>query len=244
MNKVECALNIATVAFLLVPLPVQAIEYVYAKTEKVKEILYCAGFKGHEEAMRLYQEALELEPDCANIYDRRALELESQGKYEEALQDSSKAVNLAPEYPSFSILKARILFHLGRYEEAMDALEIVFKTEKRVYGREYCRIYGACLYHQGKYKESLSALGSNSHHQGGGPSINCYYYMGMCELKLGRPEKALEYLNVAITLRPQDARKEFFLARAEVYDNLGKKELATEDRKKAETMKYRHWSSF
>lgn len=77
-----------------------------------------------DEAVKLYERALELDPENLLILNNLATILgEQEGRRDEALQHINKAIELSGPSPALLDSKGVVLFHIGRLEEARQCLE-------------------------------------------------------------------------------------------------------------------------
>ena len=81
------------------------------------------------EAVRLFAEAIEAEPEFTEAYIRRAGALIDLGRYDEAISDATKAIELAPEGPTLAVayfVRIEALVQLRRHNEVVnDASKII-----------------------------------------------------------------------------------------------------------------------
>ncbi|KAJ2779939.1 Hsp90 cochaperone [Coemansia javaensis] len=77
----------------------------------------------HDEAVRLFTEAIELDPTNHVLYSNRSASLASLKKYEDALRDAEKTVELKPDWAKGYGRKGAALFGLRMYAEARDTYE-------------------------------------------------------------------------------------------------------------------------
>ncbi|KAJ2363363.1 Hsp90 cochaperone, partial [Coemansia sp. RSA 2607] len=82
---------------------------------------FAAG--NHEEAIKLFTQAIELDPTNHVLYSNRSASLASLKKYEEALVDAEKTVELKPDWPKGYSRKGAALFGLQRLAEAKETYE-------------------------------------------------------------------------------------------------------------------------
>lgn len=88
-----------------------------------------AAEKGrHHEAIRIYRELLEIQPEFVEIINNLGLSLRSVGELEEAAKEFEKAIRINPEYAIAYANMALALTDLERFEEAI------------VYLKDSCRI--------------------------------------------------------------------------------------------------------
>ncbi|XP_050177272.1 tetratricopeptide repeat protein 31 isoform X5 [Myiozetetes cayanensis] len=77
----------------------------------------------HDEAVRAFSAALELNPQEHRLLGNRSYCLEKLGRYEEALRDAEAALGLQPGWPKGSFRKGKALRGLQRYAEAAHTFE-------------------------------------------------------------------------------------------------------------------------
>ena len=52
----------------------------------------------HQEAIKYYDKAIEIDPNNANAWNNKGLALDNLGKYEEAIKCYDKAIEIDPNY--------------------------------------------------------------------------------------------------------------------------------------------------
>ncbi|NWU87036.1 TTC31 protein, partial [Onychorhynchus coronatus] len=77
----------------------------------------------HDEAVRAFSAALELNPQEHRLLGNRSYCLEKLGRYKEALEDAEAALGLQPGWPKGSFRKGKALRGLQRYAEAARTFE-------------------------------------------------------------------------------------------------------------------------
>ncbi|KAJ2883894.1 Hsp90 cochaperone, partial [Coemansia asiatica] len=82
---------------------------------------FAAG--NHEEAIKLFTQAIELDPTNHVLYSNRSASLASLKKYDEALTDAEKTVEIKPDWPKGYSRKGAALFGLHRLEEAKETYQ-------------------------------------------------------------------------------------------------------------------------
>jgi len=89
------------------------------QAEQLKRQGNTALQEGHmEEAIRLYSEAIRLDPDNHILYSNRSAAYAKLQEYEKALEDAEKTVTLKPDWAKgYSRMGTTLLF-LRRYSEA------------------------------------------------------------------------------------------------------------------------------
>merc|ERR1712002_44018 len=136
-DNVERAFSHFTQVLRFAPDHVKAKEiYRKAKSLKQKKEEGNTAFKaGHlTEAIRLYSEALEIDP-CnrstnAKLFFNRATVAAKLGKIKDSIEDCSKAIDLDPNYTKAILRRAKSYLETEQYEEAVRDYERVSKSDK------------------------------------------------------------------------------------------------------------------
>jgi tetratricopeptide (TPR) repeat protein len=89
-----------------------------------KEVAAHAALTGgkHEEALRLYDELLALDPKNLPARINRAATLSLLGRNEEALVATEECLAADPKDPEIRINRAQILYNLARHQEAQESI--------------------------------------------------------------------------------------------------------------------------
>lgn len=85
----------------------------------------------YDEAIKMYEKAIEIDPNYAWAYYNKGLALEEQKKYNEALEMYNKAMNISPFYNVYNA-KCSVLGKIGRYEEAIKFCDQAIKINPNV----------------------------------------------------------------------------------------------------------------
>ncbi|KAJ2597201.1 Hsp90 cochaperone [Coemansia sp. RSA 1721] len=88
---------------------------------------FAAG--NHDEAIKLFTQAIELDPTNHVLYSNRSASLASLKKYDEALNDAEKTVEIKPDWPKGYSRKGAALFGLHRLEEAKETYQAGLKYD-------------------------------------------------------------------------------------------------------------------
>lgn len=114
--------------------------------EKVKQVEKLVGFpkdaqsallkanwhvnkEDYQNAIDLYDWALNLEPDSNAAWNNKGAALERLGRFEEAIKCYEEALRIRPHYYMYLNNKGSALNNLGRYEEAIECFKATLKTE-------------------------------------------------------------------------------------------------------------------
>lgn len=106
-------------------------------------------------ALVLFDQAIQLDPDNARIWNDKAAVLLSLGRYEEALAAADRATTLDPEYVWAWKGKTIALLNLERYEEAVIAAERI--TTLNPEDKVAWAYTAVALGNLGRYSEALTA---------------------------------------------------------------------------------------
>jgi tetratricopeptide (TPR) repeat protein len=83
--------------------------------------------KEYDEAIRLFRQALQLQPDSVAALDNLGKALDAAGKDDDAIADFDKALKTAPENAAIYNDKGLALFHEKKYEESAAAYREALK---------------------------------------------------------------------------------------------------------------------
>ena len=72
----------------------------------------------HDEAIKAYDEAIMLDPNCADAWYNKGATLDDQGKYDEAIKCFDEAIRLDPTYTKAYYAKGLILKYLDKTSES------------------------------------------------------------------------------------------------------------------------------
>jgi tetratricopeptide (TPR) repeat protein len=106
------------------------------------------------------------------------------------------------------------------------------------YGRQYDWIDAKRLFRLKKYEDAIKLLQrmctESEDYYDHGDHAEVHFWLGRCRMRLEQPKKALDEFNAAIELEPHDP--ETYRARAKAYRQLGEKEKAAADLKRADDL--------
>lgn len=128
--------------------------------EKIKEWIRDAknlaedGF--YAQALTLYQQAKELEPDNGLIHFYCGDAEANLGQFEKALTSFNRAVELLPNHGSSWIFRAVALIHLERYVEALSSCDRAISIDAN--DQEAWLFHGVALQRLGKYRQAYASF--------------------------------------------------------------------------------------
>jgi tetratricopeptide (TPR) repeat protein len=106
------------------------------------------------------------------------------------------------------------------------------------YGRQFDWIDAKRLFRLKKYRDAVKLLermcGESEDYYDHGDHAEVHFWLGRCRMRLDEPKRAVEEFNASIRLDPHDP--ETYRARAKAHRQLGEKEKAAADLKRAEEL--------
>jgi tetratricopeptide (TPR) repeat protein len=184
----------------------------------------------YEEAVPILQKLIAQESDMPMLYFKLGGVYMHLQQYDKASPMLSKAVELDPKFTMAELDLGKTLMRLGDVQGAATVLE---RLTARVPNLIDAHLLLEIVYARANRPETISecekVLKIIPEQYG------TYLILGRYLAKSGDPEAALPKLEKAAALRPQ--RAEPHIALAEVYDQLGRKEDAAQERTKADRLK-------
>lgn len=157
-----------------------------------------------EEAVALYTEAIELDPDLVDAYVNRSQAYLELGRFDEALADANKAIQLEPELAGAYVNRAAAYSGLGRYDEALDDANKAIELEPEL---ALAYVVRGIIYNdrvpgeEGDYSKALTDLNKAIELD---PNLaKAYNARGAVHASLGDYEQALADFDKAIELDPE-----------------------------------------
>ncbi len=96
------------------------------------QLLKLAGeVEDYEEKLRLYDEALELDPACTDALLQKGFSLDRMGKSEDALACYNRALEIDPENMGIWCLKGFAFNNLRKFEKAVECYDEVLKVNHK-----------------------------------------------------------------------------------------------------------------
>ena len=120
----------------------------------------------YEEAVKAYDNVLELEPKNAEAWLGKGIVLSlwagsthDEGLYEDAIKAFDKAIELDPQQMSGRLVKASALLNLGRYNESLEIFDEAIEATSQNSEKAQIWFEKAHLFaEQGNYNETTEAL--------------------------------------------------------------------------------------
>jgi Flp pilus assembly protein TadD len=173
-----------------------------------------------EEAAAIFSELLRNNPDNADVQIFLAHAYAQQKQANEAISSFRKALELNPRLPGIHTAIGKLLLKNGSLSEA----EKEFRDELSLYEADLEAQYllAFTLDLEGKPEEAVSLLNKVLQRQ---PNhSNARYTLGKILIRKNDLAGALEHLEIAVKIDPDDSSKHFQLG--EVYRKLGRREEA------------------
>ena len=165
----------------------------------------------YEEAVKAYDNALELDPKNAEAWLGKgtvlslwAGSINDKGLYEDAIKAFDKAIELDPQQTRGRLVKASALLNLGRYNESLKILDEALEAASQDSEKAQIWFEKAHLFaEQGNYNETTEAL--EKVFELAPQDIDLWINGGvLLSAVLGRNDDALKYYERAIQIDPDN----------------------------------------
>jgi len=160
-----------------------------------------AALGRHEEAVRHYDKALEIDPRCAPAWNNKGVSLQGVGRHEEAIHCLDKALQIDPRFMLAWNSKGKSLNDVRRYEEAIHCLDKALQIDAR-----YAMTWnnkGVSLLGLGRHEEAIRCLDKAL--QIDPRDAMTWNSKGVSLQRLGRHEEAIHCLDKALQIDPRYA---------------------------------------
>lgn len=171
------------------------------------------------EAVAAYDSALALAPGHAEAHHNRGTALRHQGLVSEAVAAHERAVQLRPRSPEIRNGLGMALHAAGRYEDAVSQYDDALQM--RPGDSQIQNNRGMALHAQGRFEEAAAAYEQALR---AGPSCETLMNLGVTRWKQRRHALALQHLDAALALDPDDTSAQ--LNRANVLADLDRPDEA------------------
>jgi Flp pilus assembly protein TadD len=154
----------------------------------------------HDEAIKKYQKALEIDPFYQDPVANIGLSLAGQGKIKESITQFLKALEINPEdYKTLNNLGASLIVE-KRYSDAIRSLSGALALDP-YYAQAHNNL-GVALQHQGRIEEAIDHFSTAV--QLDPDYTRAYNNMGIVLANQGRFEEAIEQFFAALKINPED----------------------------------------
>ena len=178
-----------------------------------------------EQASTIARQVIDANPRMVDAWDVLGNALEQQARLEEALEAYQKSMEISGPRSEVILAISRVQLELGRVEEALAGLDLA--RQAGVINPNSLRRMGLLLVEWGRHEEALSIVEEVAE-DGTAESLAA---LGRVMSELDRQQEAVETLNRALVVDPDNARAHEYLGL--VYLRLGNSQLAREYSEKA-----------
>jgi tetratricopeptide (TPR) repeat protein len=155
----------------------------------------------YEEALKVFDKAIQLSPDNAELWRQMGDILVQQERHDQALLSYQHALKLNPDHPDALYKSGAILDRFGRYEEALADLD---RSDKALPNQApTLQARARTLFNLKRLEESL-AEGKRAYRLDPNNADTCNN-IGAALRSLGRDKEALNWFDKALDIRPNDA---------------------------------------
>ncbi len=190
--------------------------------------MYFRGLKEYDKALYDFNKALAIKPQ-GTTYNSIGKMYFDQGKNKEAFDNYKKAIELDKTKGEFFINMGASMAMDGQYENALKAMNEGIRLDSNNLNGYLNR----SLLHYTMQNYELAIKDHTVYLQLDPSKYEMYYERGICKAALKKYDEAILDFNKAIEFEKRDL---FFLERGKAYFMLGKKELAQEDMKTAQSL--------
>ena len=153
------------------------------------------------EAIGYFEEALKLDADNEEAYNRKGEALSNLGLFDEAAECFRRSLEIQPGNKLALLGQANMLLYKESYEDAITAFnEVIVKYPdlSSCYNNK-----GYALYKLGRYEEAIASF-KKVNDEIDRLNADAFYYMAKALVKLNRYDEAIDSLKQSITLFPRE----------------------------------------
>jgi tetratricopeptide (TPR) repeat protein len=155
----------------------------------------------HEEALKVFDKAVQLKPDDADLWRHLGDNLAQLGRLDQARLAFQQVLKLNPDHQHALYKSGALLNQLGRHEEAIGYLDR--SNELLPHHAATLQARAWALYHLNRWEESLAEV--RGAYQLDPENADTCNNIGLALWRLGRNEEALGWFDKAIEARPNFA---------------------------------------
>lgn len=159
---------------------------------------YAYENKQYRHAIDYFTQALNIDPNYAELYYIRGNVYVSNEENEKAFEDFDRAIDLKFDPAELYLSRGDLFLKQGRYSDAISDFDTAI-DKKADYGEAYYR-RGQSKYHLEQMNDALTDFDSALHLQPNSPYV--HYWSGLAKQQLGQVEEALTDFTEAIRLKP------------------------------------------
>jgi tetratricopeptide (TPR) repeat protein len=143
----------------------------YVNRQRIREAASAEKDGDYNQAIAIYTEIIDAEPNDAGMYARRAWNHRRMKEYDEALSDATTAIRLTPHDPKLYINRGWTLNGLSRYDEAIVDFNRAIRLDPKNPNSYHARA-GAYV-NQRKYAEAMADYESIVKLEPNDPEVYC-----------------------------------------------------------------------
>lgn len=205
-----------------------------------KGLLLCRKAKMKDAIVEL-DDAIKLEPNCAEFYFKRGdcfLELI---KYKEAYADFTKAIQLEPKhFPAYK-RRARLNYERGNYDDAIKDYDKALqatpnKSERAEIVKQKAKMHSYMKKYDLAVQELTQSIALER-------APHTLMLRGNQYFSMKQYKKAIDDYSEAIKFNSPKLQDRLFTMRADAYEKVGRFDLAKKDRKSAKELVDDSWGS-
>ena len=175
----------------------------------------------YRDAMTLYQDTLEKNPDCWMAQNNLGIALESAGRPQPAIEYFQQALRLNPDFPDAHANLGNALFETGRLQESIEHLERALSLNPN-HAAAHNNL-GAILVQAGRPQEAVEHYKQALKLKPNSPEV--YTNLGNLMYGKGQMQDAIEYFQKALSLRSDYPEAQYNLGNALVQDGWPQKAI-------------------
>ncbi len=154
----------------------------------------------YQEALRLVEEAIAMQPDFADAWNRKSFCLTALKRYEEAIAAATQALALAPDMAKANANRGNANYWLEKYAEAAADFQVVWARQPELADANMVERYAYSLLRTGQSSAAIPIWDSAIQKDPQDP--NNWLNRGICRERAGQNDLALQDYDEALRLNP------------------------------------------